>query len=79
MKKNPFFDEEDDEGIKNTKNTVKNIVKMFSNWLQFKCSENNSEIRVQLGKFLVSDKYNNKLILKIAKSPSISKAFMEFL
>ena len=65
------------EKSRDTKNVIKNIVRLFQNWLEETLALNR-EILQELNQLVVELKYNNKLMLRMAKSPKLREAFIAF-
>ncbi len=59
---------------RDTKNVVKNILRMFKNWLR-----NDSREPAIRTSFFEKRKFNNSLVFAIAYEPTPRKAFLEFL
>jgi hypothetical protein len=62
---------------KDTKNVVKNIIRLFQGWLEEGLPKSRG-IYDQLSSFIMDIKYNNHLIMRMAKQPPIRQAFLLF-
>ena len=65
------------EKSRDTKNVIKNIVRLFQNWLEETLALNRETIQ-ELNQLVAELKYNNKLMLRMARSSKLREAFMAF-
>lgn len=69
--------EGDEVRLRDTKNVVKNIIRLFQTWID-EHSRNKSQIQESLSNLLFKAKFNNKLILEISKDKLLRKSFISF-
>jgi hypothetical protein len=63
--------------IKDTKNVVKNIIRLFQCWLEENLP-NYREVYDELLAFIGRIKFNNHLVMQLAKDDAVRRAFLLF-
>lgn len=79
--KNGLFREKNEEfKVRDTKNLVKNIFKLFKGWVEDSApQELGQELKVALQDLLAKNgKFNNSLIISLSKEQMLRKAFIAF-
>ena len=79
MKRTPYIPAEIKEVKRDTKNIVKNITKLFINWLATKyCNESEDSLQ-KIRQVVEENKFNNRLINILLKTEQFNKFFVPFL
>lgn len=79
--KNGLISEKNEEfKVRDTKNLVKNIFKLFKGWVEDSApQELRQELKVALQDLLAKNgKFNNSLIISLSKEQMLRKAFIAF-
>ena len=79
IKRLPYFKSNDNEKNRDTRNLVKNIIKLLVNWLLIKDEQWDTSYSDYLRNMCQKTGFNNRLILEIAEDEIMKRLFSEFI